>query len=217
MKSYFNQLLILLFTVIFCPSLAFAHHPLAGQKMETFFQGFLSGIGHPILGFDHLFFIIGVGIICLLSKKIFIGPLTFIIGMILGLFSIILGYNLFLVEFVIAASLFLIDIFIISGKKINFNIISASLIVIGLFHGWAFGETIIGQENTGQSVISGYLLGLSLIIWAISITSSLIYKNIYKVFDLNDVKLKISGGIIAGMGMFILLENIEAQVFSSLI
>ena len=217
MKNFLNKSIISLFIIIFYPSLAFAHHPLAGQKMETFFQGFLSGIGHPILGFDHLFFIIGVGIICLLSKKIFIGPLTFIIGMILGLFLIILGYNLFLVEFVIAASLFLIGIFIISGKKINFNIISASLIVIGLFHGWAFGETIIGQENTGQSVISGYLLGLSLIIWAISITSSLIYKNIYKVFDLNDVKLKISGGIIAGMGMFILLENIEAQVFSSLI
>ena len=217
MKNFLNKSITSLFIIIFYPSLAFAHHPLAGQKMETFFQGFLSGIGHPILGFDHLFFIIGVGIICLLSKKIFIGPLTFIIGMILGLFSIILGYNLFLVEFVIAASLFLIGIFIISGKKINFNIISASLIVIGLFHGWAFGETIIGQENTGQSVISGYLLGLSLIIWAISITSSLIYKNIYKVFDLNDVKLKISGGIIAGMGMFILLENIEAQVFSSLI
>lgn len=217
MKSYFNQLLILLFTVIFCPSLAFAHHPLAGQKMETFFHGFLSGIGHPILGFDHLFFIIGIGIICLIAKRIFLGPLNFVIGMILGLFLIISGYDLLLVESVIAASLFLIGIFIISGKKVNFSIIGASLILIGLFHGWAFGETIIGQENTGQSVITGYLLGLSLVIWIISIISSLIYRNVYNVLDLNDVKLKISGGILAGIGMFLLLENIETHVFSLIV
>ena len=40
---------------------ALAHHPLAGAPMETFTHGMLSGIGHPILGFDHLFFIIAVG------------------------------------------------------------------------------------------------------------------------------------------------------------
>jgi urease accessory protein len=217
MKTFFGKLITTLCIVILYPSLAFAHHPLAGQKMETFFQGFLSGIGHPILGFDHLFFIIGIGIICLLAKKMVLGPLNFIIGMILGLFLIITGYNLFIVEFVIAASLFLIGLFIVSGKTVNFKFISASLIIVGLFHGWAFGETIIGQENTEQSVISGYLLGLSLIIWAISIISSLIYKKLYNVFDPNDVKLKISGGIIAGMGMFILLENIETKVFSLLI
>ena len=150
MKTFFGKLITTLGIVILYPSLAFAHHPLAGQKMETFFQGFLSGIGHPILGFDHLFFIIGIGIICLLAKKMVLGPLNFIIGMILGLFLIITGYNLFIVEFVIAASLFLIGLFIVSGKTVNFKFISASLVIVGLFHGWAFGETIIGQENTEQ-------------------------------------------------------------------
>ena len=217
MKTYIRYVIITLFISIFHTSNVYAHHPLAGQKMETFFHGLLSGFGHPILGFDHLFFIIGVGILCLLAKKIFLGPLAFIIGMISGLFTIISGYNLFLVEFIIAISLLLIGIFIISGKKVNFNFISLSLLIIGLFHGWAFGETIVGQENINSFVMGGYLLGLSIIVWAISVTSSIIYKNIYKVFDLNDIKVKISGGIITGVGAFLLLEGIETKIISYLI
>jgi len=36
---------------------AFAHHPLAGMSLQTFAHGILSGVGHPLLGFDHLFFV----------------------------------------------------------------------------------------------------------------------------------------------------------------
>ena len=33
---------------------ALAHHPMGGTTPTTFMQGLLSGIGHPILGLDHL-------------------------------------------------------------------------------------------------------------------------------------------------------------------
>ena len=217
MRTYITHAITTLFITMFHSSNVYAHHPLAGQKMETFYHGLISGIGHPILGFDHLFFIIGVGILSLLAKKVFLGPMSFIIGMMVGLFIIISGYNLFLVEFIIAISLLLIGVFIISGKKVNFSFISSSLLVVGLFHGWAFGETIVGQENVNSYVLSGYLLGLSVIVWALSIASSIIYKNIYKVFDLNDIKVKVSGGIIAGVGAFLLLENIENRIISLII
>ena len=95
--------------------------------------------------------------------------MSFIIGMLAGLFIIISGYNLFLVEFIIAISLLLIGVFIISRKKVNFSFISSSLFVVGLFHGWAFGETIVGQENVNSYVLSVYLLGLSVIVWALSV------------------------------------------------
>jgi len=153
----------------------------------------------------------------LLAKKIFLGPMSFIIGMLAGLFIIISGYNLFLVEFIIAISLLLIGVFIIFGKKVNFSFISSSLLVVRLFHGWAFGETIVGQENVNSYVLSGYLLGLSVIVWALSVASSIIYKNIYKVFDLNDIKIKVSGGVISGVGTFLLLENIENRIISLII
>ena len=40
---------------------AMAHHPLDGQAMLTFWHGFLSGIAHPVLGMDHLVFILTIG------------------------------------------------------------------------------------------------------------------------------------------------------------
>ena len=42
---------------------AFAHHPLGGMIPQNFMQGFLSGIGHPVIGFDHLAFVVAVGLI----------------------------------------------------------------------------------------------------------------------------------------------------------
>lgn len=46
---------------------AFAHHPLNGAPMTTFADGLLSGVGHPVLGFDHLFFVIAVGVAAVLA------------------------------------------------------------------------------------------------------------------------------------------------------
>ncbi len=39
---------------------AFAHHPLGGEAPQTIANGLLSGVGHPIIGFDHL----GTRILC---------------------------------------------------------------------------------------------------------------------------------------------------------
>jgi urease accessory protein len=36
---------------------AFAHHPLAGMPLQSFAHGIMSGVGHPLLGFDLLFFV----------------------------------------------------------------------------------------------------------------------------------------------------------------
>ena len=46
---------------------AMAHHPLGGLPMETLSHGLLSGIGHPVLGFDHLFFVAIFGIAALFT------------------------------------------------------------------------------------------------------------------------------------------------------
>lgn len=42
---------------------AFAHHAMDGKMPVTFLQGLLSGLGHPIIGFDHLAAVVGVGVL----------------------------------------------------------------------------------------------------------------------------------------------------------
>ena len=41
---------------------AHAHHVMGGQTPATFVQGLLSGFGHPIIGIDHLAFIVAMGV-----------------------------------------------------------------------------------------------------------------------------------------------------------
>ena len=85
--------------------------------MVSFNDGFFSGTVNLLIRFDHLFFILGVGIICFLTKKIIAGPLFLVLGMSGGLFLIIMGYQLPEVELVISFSLLLAGVAIFSSKK----------------------------------------------------------------------------------------------------
>ena len=82
---------------------AFAHHPLGGAPMTTFTHGLLSGFGHPILGFDHLFFIVIVGVAALFTGRALLAPGFFVAGMLAGVGLIMSGISLPFVEPMIAA------------------------------------------------------------------------------------------------------------------
>ena len=48
---------------------AFAHHVMGGKLPETFLQGLLSGLGHPIIGLDHFGAIVGIGILVAIAQR----------------------------------------------------------------------------------------------------------------------------------------------------
>src|SRR6185436_5259329 len=39
-----------------------AHHVMGGRTPSTFLEGLLSGLAHPVIGLDHLAFIVAVGV-----------------------------------------------------------------------------------------------------------------------------------------------------------
>ena len=45
---------------------ALAHHPMGGRMPATFTDGLLSGLGHPIIGLDHLAAVLAIG--CLAAR-----------------------------------------------------------------------------------------------------------------------------------------------------
>ncbi|VEP17320.1 hypothetical protein H1P_590012 [Hyella patelloides LEGE 07179] len=57
----------LIFLVMVQPTLA--HHPFDGRTPASFVEGFLSGLGHPIVGLDHFAFVIAVGLLAVFRKK----------------------------------------------------------------------------------------------------------------------------------------------------
>jgi urease accessory protein len=80
--SFFKKNLSLIFFLISFP--AFAHHPMGGELPQNFLNGILSGIAHPIIGFDHLAFILTFGIITSYFKNKVILPLYFVTFSLMG-------------------------------------------------------------------------------------------------------------------------------------
>ena len=210
-----KKLLTAALTLVATPALA--HHPLAGAPMETFAHGMLSGVGHPILGFDHLFFILAIGIAALFTGAPRLAPLGYVAGMLGGCVLIMAGVTLPAVEVVIALSLVIVGAVLMSGQALKLPTALALFAGFGLFHGWAFGGTITGQEGgMSAAVISGYLIGLAAIQWVIAIMAGWITGSVLLSQTAEDMPARLAGGLVAGAGTFLVLEHAEGAAFAML-
>ena len=63
---------------------ASAHHVMGGRMPSTFTEGLLSGLGHPVIGADHLAFLVGLGIAVGIGGLSFLSPLLFLVAMACG-------------------------------------------------------------------------------------------------------------------------------------
>lgn len=194
---------------------AMAHHAMGGAPMETFTQGLLSGAGHPILGFDHLFFILAVGIAAAFTRSAVTAPLGYVAGMLGGCLLIMAGIGLPAVELVIALSLLIVGAMLARGRAIGAGFATTLFAALGLFHGWAFGEMIVGQEGgMGASVTAGYLIGLAAIQWAIAVAAGWLMKRIAR--SAASIQPRLAGAAIAGVGTFLILESAEGAILAAL-
>lgn len=199
------------------PGAALAHHPLAGMAMETFQHGLLSGIGHPLLGFDHLFFVALVGITALYTRHRYTAPAAYIAAMIAGCAAMAFGLGLPAKEMAIALSLLVLGGVALSGRALGVAPAIAIFAGFGLFHGSAFGEAMAAQEAAaGGAVLAGYLIGLGVIQYAIAIGAGWAVSSLLKATEASAVQARLAGAMVAGMGLFLTLENVEGGVLTML-
>ncbi|USG62539.1 HupE/UreJ family protein [Sneathiella marina] len=214
MKKYFLAAL----GVLASATPALAHHPLAGQPMETFAQGLLSGIGHPLLGFDHLFFVIAIGVAALYTGYARLAPAAYIGAMLVGCLMMSFGIGLPFKEVIIGLSLLTVGIVVLSGRALSVAPAIALFAIFGLFHGSAFGDSIAAQEaSVGAPVLFGYLIGLGVLQYGIALASGYLVVKVWKATAAQAVEARIAGAAVAGMGAFLTLENIEGMVFGALL
>ena len=187
---------------------AFAHHAMGGETPTTLVQGLISGVAHPVIGFDHLAFIIAIGIASAFIGARFLMPLLFVGGTLAGCFLMLQGVALPLAEIVIAASVVLIGALILSGAAVPVSLYGALFALAGLFHGWAYGQGIIGAE---QTPLAAYLAGFAAIQYVIAAAVVIGARAAWQAA--NTVPLRIAGGGIAGFGLAFLVENIEGLIF----
>ena len=196
---------------------AFAHHPLGGAPLETLTGGLLSGLGHPLLGFDHLFFVLAIGVAALYTGRAQLAPAAYVGAMLLGCLLMSLGVGLPVKEFVIGVSLLVVGSLILSGRALGLAPAVGLFAVFGLFHGSAFGDTIAAQEaGAGVAVLVGYLSGLGLLQYGLAVLAGFVVHSLLKATEAGHIHARLAGAVVAGVGMFLTLENTEGMVFGLL-
>jgi urease accessory protein len=186
---------------------AYAHHPMGGDTPFTLTQGLISGLAHPVIGLDHLAFILGVGAASAFLAKRFLTPLVFVGATLGGCVLQLQGVTLPLAEVVIAASVVVVGVSILSGAALPSAFYIALFGVAGLFHGWAYGGSIVGAE---QTPLLAYLLGFVSIQAVIAIAAMMATRTLWQ--SASAVPLRTAGGAIAGIGLAFLAENIEGLI-----
>ncbi len=145
---------------------ALAHHPMGGVKPTTFWQGLLSGFGHPILGLDHLAALVVVG---LLASRVgtgwFLLPAAWIAAMGTGVFTHLASIDLPGAEFLVAGSLVVIALVAVLRPAMPLAVTGALFLVGGFAHGHALAESVAGAE---PMPIGAYLIGLVIVQAAIT-------------------------------------------------
>jgi len=188
-----KKVLTILFFLVLLPGVAYAHT----FKGET---GFLSGIFHPVMGFDHLLAMLCVGIISaqIGGRAIWTIPLTFVTVMAVGGFLGMQNIPLPGVEYGIALSVLVLGLVVARGKRIHPVIAFIGVAFFAIFHGHAHGAEM--PEMADPLIFSaGFLIGTA----AIHI-AGVVVGLVSAIIKDGPQFLRYIGAGIAGIGVYII-------------
>ncbi len=179
---------------------AAAHHAMGGTTPTTFFEGLLSGLGHPVIGPDHLAFVIAIGIAAALVPAGLSLIALFVAASTAGVLIHAAALDLPLVEPLVSTSVIIAGLLIAAGRGANQPPWLALAAIAGLLHGYAFGEAVIGAE---RGVIGAYLIGLACIMSAIA-AAMLVSGRVLRRSDASAAGLRGGGVALAATGAVML-------------
>jgi len=186
---------------------ALAHHVMGGKLPSTFLEGLLSGLGHPVLGPEHLGFLIAVAVVvgaCGLSLAL---PALFVAAMATGVSAHVAGFGLPAAEILVALSTLLAGCMIMVGRTLPTAAWGALFAVAGFFHGYAFGESIYGAET---APLAAYLIGLVAIQSVLAIGIALLVQRLGARVSATIPRL--AGAAVFGMGFAVLIGQLVPAV-----
>lgn len=191
---------------------ASAHHAMGGEAPRTLGEGLLSGLAHPVIGIDHLAFVVLVGLASAAAGQRLAAPVAFVLATIAGTFFQLAGLALPAAEFVIAGSVVLLGALLLLGRQVSGPLALAGIAFAGLFHGWAYGEAVIGSET---APIAAYLAGFALVQFAIAAGVALVAGRAVETADgANRLGARLTAAVACGIGLTILVEQFETLILA---
>ncbi len=189
MKKELIQKLAIAATLFTIPTLSMAH-----TGMES--TGLVSGLLHPLTGFDHLLAMIAVGLWAarMGGKALWALPITFVGLMILGAGLAIGTVNIPFVEPVILVSV--ISLGALVAFDIKMPVLAGTVLValFGMMHGQAHGLEIAGATNTT------YILGFATVTMALHLSGIALGKKLQRTQLLSIIGVGVaSAGILMSL------------------
>jgi len=182
---------------------ASAHHVMGGKMPTTFAEGFLSGLGHPVIGPDHLAFLLAIGVAVGVGGLSLVLPLLFVVASAIGVTLHVNGVNLPGAEIVVAVSVLFAGFLIARGRALPVSLWAILFAAAGLFHGYAFGESIFGAE---RSPLHAYLLGLIIVQSALTVGTALFVRR--RADGVSAIAPRLAGAVIVGVGLATLIAQL---------
>jgi urease accessory protein len=177
---------------------ALAHHPMGGMTPATFMQGLLSGLGHPVIGLDHLAALIGVGLVSSRFARGLALPAFWLVAMAAGVGLHLASADLPHAELLVALSVVIIGIAATVRTTLPYAAIAALFAVGGAVHGYALGESIVGAESTP---LVAYLIGLVVVQTALTIGIAFAARRFTKAsLQAPSPQLRLAGLVVTVMG-----------------
>lgn len=177
---------------------ATAHHAFGGETPSNLFEGFLSGLAHPVIGLDHFAFVVAVGLLAAIKKRGVFIPVAFALAALAGTGIHLISLDLPGAELVISASVLAFGVMLAMKDSPNLIVLIVLAATIGIFHGYAYGEAIVGAEMTP---LVAYLAGFTIIQLVVAMVTYGIGKFVLnKLTDQPSLNLRFAGFTICGAG-----------------
>jgi len=145
---------------------ALAHHAMGGGTPGTAMAGLLSGLAHPVIGPDHLAFVVGIGILSAFARRGWVLPAIFLAFGAVGTAIHLGSFGMPSAEILVAITVLLMAGAVWFRRQAPFALLGALCGLGGLAHGYALAESIAGAE---PSPLAFYLAGLAVVQFAISL------------------------------------------------
>ena len=181
---------------------AVAHHAMDGATPTTLMQGVLSGLAHPVIGLDHLAFLIALGLLVPLLSRPAVPATAFIAGSWVGVLACVAWGAPSTLEWLVATTVLgggLVLLMTAGRPSMSWEIALPFLLsAVGVVHGLAFGESIVGSEPT---VLSGYLAGLTVVQGVLVAAVGGLASRLTDTLTGAPLPLRVAGAAVAAVGV----------------
>jgi urease accessory protein len=181
---------------------ASAHHLMGGRTPSTFTEGILSGLGHPIIGPDHLAFLLALGIAVGVARLSFVNLFLFLVAMACGVAAHVAAVTLPAAELIVALSVLVAGLLLVVDRRVPTGWWMGLFVIAGFFHGYAYGESIYGAESTP---LAAYLVGLVAVQTVLTVGVAFLTRAIW---TLSGIAPRLAGAAICGVGFTVLVAQI---------